>query len=159
LRCAGIAEAASSGWQRPTSARWTEGTAFAGEADDGLAAQVRGAQGVDFLVPDGRATPALVALGLGGPRPVLGDFPLEVPTEFAGGCEGLLRLRRVDSGAGGRRQVDPAALMRRLVCWVRPGLRWLTFIRRRESPVFPMYARVGLAALPIWSGATDPAGR
>jgi hypothetical protein len=36
-----------------------------------------------------RAAPALVALGLGSPQPVVGQFPLEVPMEFSGGREGL----------------------------------------------------------------------
>ena len=42
-----------------------------------------------FVGRDGGAAPALVALGLGGPQPVVGQFALEVALEFAGGGEGL----------------------------------------------------------------------
>jgi hypothetical protein len=33
--------------------------------------------------------PPLLPLGLGGVQPVVGQFPLEVPQEFAGGGQGL----------------------------------------------------------------------
>ncbi|MEV0580847.1 hypothetical protein [Streptomyces sp. NPDC050392] len=48
---------------------------FAGEGSDGPAFQVRGAYVADLRGRDGGAAPALVALRLGGPQPVVCDIP------------------------------------------------------------------------------------
>ncbi|MFI2287446.1 hypothetical protein [Streptomyces niveus] len=62
---------------------------LAGQGGNGLARQVGGAYVGDRLAREGRAASALVALGLGGPQPVVGQLPLEVALEFASGREGL----------------------------------------------------------------------
>ncbi|MEV0692919.1 hypothetical protein [Streptomyces sp. NPDC050388] len=49
----------------------------AGQAGDGLAAQVSGAHGGGLRARDGRAASALAALGLGGPQSVVGQLALE----------------------------------------------------------------------------------
>ena len=55
-----------------------------GEGGDGAALQVRGADGVGLVGGDGRAVPALLAFGLGGPEPVAGRLSLEVAWDILG---------------------------------------------------------------------------
>ncbi|MFD9719717.1 hypothetical protein [Streptomyces sp. NPDC059076] len=61
----------------------------AGEGGDGAAFQVCGAYVGGLGGCHGGASPALRALGLGGPQSVVGQLALEVALEFAGGGEGL----------------------------------------------------------------------
>ncbi|MFJ2170409.1 hypothetical protein [Streptomyces griseofuscus] len=63
---------------------------IAGEGCDRAALQIRAYVG-GLVGRDGRAAPALLALGLGGPQPAVGELPLEVALELAGGGKGLHR--------------------------------------------------------------------
>ncbi|MBD3006440.1 hypothetical protein [Streptomyces sp. 5-10] len=59
----------------------------AGEGGDGAALQVRGAHGVGLRGCHGGSAPALASFGLGGAQSVVGQLPLEVALELAGGGE------------------------------------------------------------------------
>lgn len=61
----------------------------AGEGGDRAPLHVRGAHVADLRGRHGGAAPALRTLGLGGAQSVVGQFPLKVALEFAGGGEGL----------------------------------------------------------------------
>lgn len=60
---------------------------LAGQGGDGLVFEEDGAHGCDRVAPEGWAASALVALGFGGAKPVVGQLPLEI----ASGGEGLHR--------------------------------------------------------------------